>query len=90
MIGFGNHVIGNGAHVLEVGSKLGDEGIISKQLDRLYKPGPRHLGQDQVSMANRDDDTNSGSGSDWVKWLGWARGSQHRCGARRICPELCR
>ena len=38
---FSGHVIGNGARVFEEGSKLGVEGMISKQIDKPYMPGNR-------------------------------------------------
>jgi ATP-dependent DNA ligase len=36
VIHFSGHVIGNGAQVSEAGSKLGVEGMVSKQVDRPY------------------------------------------------------
>ncbi len=41
VIRFSSYVIGNGAHVFEVGSKLGVEGMVSKLMDRPYMPGNR-------------------------------------------------
>jgi len=41
VIHFSSHVIGNGAQVFEAGSKLGVEGMISKQVDKPYLPRNR-------------------------------------------------
>ena len=41
VIRFSSHVVGNGAQVSEAGSKLGVEGMVSKQIDRPYMPGNR-------------------------------------------------
>ncbi len=41
VIRFSSHVIGNGAEVSELGSTLGVEGTVSKQVDRPYMPGNR-------------------------------------------------
>ena len=41
MLRFSGHVIGNGARVFEEGSKLGVEGMVSKQVDKPYMPGNR-------------------------------------------------
>ena len=41
VIHFSSHVIGNGAQVFEAGSKLGVEGMVSKQVDKPYLPGNR-------------------------------------------------
>jgi hypothetical protein len=42
VIRFSSHVIiGNGAEVSEEGSKLGVEGMVSKQIDKPYLPGNR-------------------------------------------------
>src|SRR5271163_672020 len=38
---FSCHIIGNGARVFEEGSKLGVEGMVSKQVDKPYLPGNR-------------------------------------------------
>jgi ATP-dependent DNA ligase len=38
---FSGNIIGNGARVFEEGSKLGVEGMVSKQIDRPYLPGNR-------------------------------------------------
>src|ERR1700722_14990261 len=38
---FSGPIIGNGARVFEEGSKLGVEGMVSKQVDRPYMPGNR-------------------------------------------------
>jgi ATP-dependent DNA ligase len=38
---FSGHIIGNGARVFEEGSKLGVEGMVSKQVDKPYLPGNR-------------------------------------------------
>jgi ATP-dependent DNA ligase len=38
---FSGHIVGNGARVFEEGSKLGVEGMVSKQVDRPYMPGNR-------------------------------------------------
>ncbi len=38
---FSGHVVGNGARVFEEGSKLGVEGMVSKQVDKPYLPGNR-------------------------------------------------
>jgi bifunctional non-homologous end joining protein LigD len=40
-IRFSEHVIGNGARMLEEAAKLGVEGIVSKQIDKPYLPGNR-------------------------------------------------
>jgi len=40
-ISYSGHILGNGAHVSEEGSKLGVEGMISKQVDKPYLPGNR-------------------------------------------------
>jgi DNA ligase D-like protein (predicted ligase) len=40
-IRFSDHVIGNGARMLEEAAKLGVEGIVSKQIDKPYLPGNR-------------------------------------------------
>jgi bifunctional non-homologous end joining protein LigD len=41
VIRFSTHIIGNGAQVSEAGSKLGVEGMVSKQIDKPYLPGNR-------------------------------------------------
>jgi DNA ligase D-like protein (predicted ligase) len=41
VIRFSSHVVGNGAQVSEAGSKLGVEGMVSKQIDKPYLPGNR-------------------------------------------------
>ena len=41
MIRFSSHFIGNGAEVSELGSTLGVEGMVSKQVDKPYLPGNR-------------------------------------------------
>jgi DNA ligase D-like protein (predicted ligase) len=41
MVRFSSHVIGNGAQVFEVASKLGVEGMVSKQVNKPYLPGNR-------------------------------------------------
>ena len=41
VIRFSSHVVGNGAQVSEEGSKLGVEGMVSKQVDKPYLPGNR-------------------------------------------------
>jgi bifunctional non-homologous end joining protein LigD len=41
VIRFSSHFIGNGAEVSELGSTLGVEGMVSKQVDRPYMPGNR-------------------------------------------------
>jgi ATP-dependent DNA ligase len=38
---FSGHIVGNGARVFEKGSKLGIEGMVSKQVDKPYLPGNR-------------------------------------------------
>jgi DNA ligase D-like protein (predicted ligase) len=38
---FSGHIVGNGARVFEEGSKLGVEGMVSKQVDKPYLPGNR-------------------------------------------------
>jgi ATP-dependent DNA ligase len=38
VIRFSSHVVGNSAEVSELGSKLGVEGMVSKQVDRPYMP----------------------------------------------------
>ena len=38
---FSGHIVGNGARVFDEGSKLGIEGMISKQVDKPYLPGNR-------------------------------------------------
>src|ERR1700733_14843371 len=38
---FSGHVLGNGARVFEEGSKLGVEGMVSKQVNKPYLPGNR-------------------------------------------------
>jgi ATP-dependent DNA ligase len=38
---FSLHIIGNGARVFVEGSKLGVEGMVSKQVDKPYLPGNR-------------------------------------------------
>jgi ATP-dependent DNA ligase len=40
---FSGHIIGNGARVFEEGSKLGVEGMVSKQVDKSYLPGNRGI-----------------------------------------------
>ncbi|SDR63873.1 bifunctional non-homologous end joining protein LigD [Rhizobiales bacterium GAS113] len=40
---YSEHVIGNGPVVLREASKLGAEGIVSKQIDRPYAPGDRGI-----------------------------------------------
>ena len=39
MIRFSSHLFGNGAEVFEEGSKLGVEGMVSKQVAKPYMPG---------------------------------------------------
>jgi ATP-dependent DNA ligase len=41
VVHFSSHVIGSGDQVYEAGSKLGVEGMISKQIDKPYLPGNR-------------------------------------------------
>jgi ATP-dependent DNA ligase len=43
VIHFSSHVDGHGAQVSEAGSKLGVEGMVSKQVDKLYLPGNRSV-----------------------------------------------
>ena len=38
---FSGHIVGNGARVFEEGSKLGVEGMVSKQIGKPYLPGNR-------------------------------------------------
>ena len=41
LIHFSSHVVGNGAQVSKSGSKLGVEGMVSKQIGKPYFPGNR-------------------------------------------------
>jgi ATP-dependent DNA ligase len=59
---YSGHIVGNGARVFEEGSKLGVEGMVSKQINKPYLSGNRgRLGRDQVSEPPRQRSGRCGS-----------------------------
>ena len=51
---FSGYIIGNGARVFEEGSKLGVEGMVSKQVDKPYLSGNRGVGV-KTKFLNRQE-----------------------------------
>src|SRR5271170_546685 len=79
VIRFSGHVIGNGARVFEEGSKLGVEGMVSKQIDGPYIPGNRgvwvktkFLKRQEFVIVGWTDPEGSRS-SPGALWLGYYR-----------------